>query len=73
MLSLLGTSYITNEALSYTLLTIHNYYDMTKFLCIYQSPYCLSVDNDEGIIQTTSQVVFVFIVNAMCQNQFYNL
>jgi hypothetical protein len=30
MLSLLGTSYITNEALSYTLLTIHNYYDMTS-------------------------------------------
>ena len=45
MLSLLGTSYITNEAPPCTLLTIHNLYDMTKFLCIYQSPYCLSVDN----------------------------
>jgi hypothetical protein len=45
MLSLLGTSYITNEAPPYTLLTIHNLYDITKFLCIYQSPYCLSVDN----------------------------
>jgi hypothetical protein len=45
MLSLLGTSYITNEASPYTLITIHNLNDMTKFLCIYQSPYCLSVDN----------------------------
>jgi hypothetical protein len=28
-----------------TLLTIDNLNDMNKFLCIYQSPYCLSVDN----------------------------
>ena len=28
---------------------------------------------NEGIILTTSQVVFAFIVNAMCQYQFYNL
>ena len=45
MLSLLGTSYITNEAPPCTLLTIDNLNDMNKFLCIYQSPYCLSVDN----------------------------
>jgi hypothetical protein len=38
----LGTSYYKWSP-PYTLITIHNLYDMNKFLYIYQSPYYLSV------------------------------
>ena len=41
---------ITNEAPPYTLITINNLYDMNKFLCIYQSPYYLSVDNAFSVL-----------------------
>ena len=41
---------ITNEVPPYTLITIPKLYDMNKFLCIYQSPYYLSVDNAFSVL-----------------------
>ena len=49
---------ITNEARPYTLITIHNLYDMNKFLCIYQSPYYLSVDNAFSVLHIQNVYIY---------------
>jgi len=49
---------ITNEAPPYTLITIHNLYDMNKFLCIYQSPYYLSVDNAFSVLHIQNVYIY---------------
>ena len=48
---------ITNEAVPYT---YRNLYDMNKFLCIYQSPYYLSVDNAFSVLHI--QNVYIYTV-----------
>jgi hypothetical protein len=42
----------------YTLITIHNLYDMNKFLCIYQSPYYLSVDNAFSVLHIQNVYIY---------------
>ena len=47
---------ITNEAPPYTLITIHNLYDMNKFLL--QSPYYLSVDNGFSVLHIQNVYIY---------------
>jgi hypothetical protein len=49
---------ITNETPPYTLIIMHNLYDMNKFLCIYQSPYYLSVDNAFSVLHIPNVYLF---------------
>jgi hypothetical protein len=49
---------ITNEAPPYTLITMHNLYEMNKFLCIYQSPYYLSVDKAFSVLHIQNVYLF---------------
>ena len=47
---------ITNEAVPYT---YRNLYDMNKFLCIYQSPYYLSVDNAFSVLHIHNVYIYI--------------
>ena len=49
---------ITNETPPYTLIIMHNLYNMNKFLCIYQSPYYLSVDNAFAVLHIQNVYLF---------------
>ena len=51
---------ITNETPPYTLITMHNLYDMNKFLYIYiyQSTYYLSVDNALSVLHIQNVYIY---------------
>jgi hypothetical protein len=52
---------ITNETPPCTSIIIHNLYDMNKFLCIYQSPYYLSVDHAFSVLHIQNVYIYIYI------------
>jgi hypothetical protein len=52
----LGTSYYKWSPSLH--INIHNLYDMNKFLCIYQSPYYLSVDNAFSVLYIQNVYIY---------------